>query len=135
MTVSALSPLRVLVVDDEPTVRDLIQDLLTADGHDVETLDDGRQVLARVAATSFDVIVTDMRMPAMSGRALHQALAATHPELARRIVFISGDPLAASTDEVAAEGVHTLAKPFTWEALRDALRAAVESGLERISAQ
>lgn len=133
---SALSPLRVLVVDDEPTVRDLIQDLLTADGHDVETLDDGRQVLARVAATSFDVIVTDMRMPAMSGRALHRALAATHPELARRIVFISGDPLAASTDEVlAAEGVHTLAKPFTWEALRDALRVAVESGLERISAQ
>ena len=131
----SFASLRVLVVDDEPTVRNLIQDLLTADGHEVETLADGRQVLACVAATPFDVIVTDMRMPAMSGRALHQALAAAHPELARRIVFISGDPSAAATDEaLGAAGVQTLAKPFTWEALRDAVRAAVEGGLERVSA-
>ena len=129
------SPLRVLVVDDEPTVRNLIQDLLTADGHEVETLADGRQVLPRVAATPFDVIVTDVRMPTMSGRALHQALTAAHPELARRIVFISGDPVATASDErLAAAGVHTLAKPFTWEALREVLRVAVEGGLERVSA-
>jgi CheY-like chemotaxis protein len=134
--VSLISPLRVLVVDDEPTVRNLIQDLLTADGHEVETLADGRQVLERVAAAPFDVIVTDMRMPAMSGRALHQALAAAHPELARRIVFISGDPSATATDEVlAAAGAATLAKPFTWEALRDALHAAADCGREHVGAK
>ena len=131
-----ISPLRVLVVDDEPTVRNLIQDLLTADGHEVETLADGRQVLARVATAPFDVIVTDMRMPAMSGRTLHHALAAAHPGLARRIVFISGDPSAAATDEVlAAAGVQTLTKPFTWEALREAVRLAVDREREHVGAE
>ena len=122
-----------LVVDDQPNVLSLIQDLLTADGHEVETLNDGRQALARAGAASFDVILTDLRMPSMSGRALQRALAAAQPELAQRLVFITGDPLAAETDEFpAAVGVPTLAKPFTWEELRTALRTAVEGGQERV---
>lgn len=122
-----------LVVDDQPNVLSLIQDLLTADGHEVEALNDGRQALARAGAASFDVILTDLRMPSMSGRALQRALAAAQPELAQRLVFITGDPLAAETDEFpAAVGAPTLAKPFTWEELRTALRAAVEGGQERV---
>jgi CheY-like chemotaxis protein len=134
--VSSVPPLRVLVVDDEPHVLRLIEDLLTADGHEVDTLTDGRQVLARVAATPFDVIVSDMCMPGMGGRALHHALAAAHPELIPRMVFISGDPLAAATDaRLATAGVRILAKPFTWDALRDALRAAVGCEQEQVGAK
>lgn len=133
---SSAPPLRVLVIDDEPHVLRLIEDLLTADGHDVETLTDGRQALARVAATAFDVVVTDMRMPGMSGRALHHVLAAAHPALARRMVFISGDPVAAATDErLATAGARMLGKPFTWDTLRDALRAAVGCEQEQVGAK
>ena len=125
--------LRVLVVDDQPNVLSLIRDLLIADGHEVETLADGRQALARATAAPFDVILSDLRMPSMSGHALHRALATAHPELARRLVFITGDPLAARADDfLALMGTPTLAKPFTWDELRSALRAAVDGGREPV---
>src|SRR4030095_11414572 len=121
--------LRVLVCDDHPNVLSLIQDLLTADGHEVEALNDGRQALARAGAACFDVILTHLRMPSMSGRALQRALAAAQPELAQRLVFITGDPLAAEADEFpAAVGAPTLGQPLPGEEVRPALAAAGGGG-------
>jgi DNA-binding NtrC family response regulator len=131
---AALLPLRVLVIDDDPGVLSLIHDLLIEDGHQVETLDDGHQVLARLAAASFDVVLSDMRMPTMSGPVLHAALEAAHPELARRMVFMSGDTLADGAEEFLSRvGAPTLAKPFTRDALLGALRAAMNG--DRVSAK
>jgi PAS domain S-box-containing protein len=128
----SLPSLRILVVDDEPGVLSLLQDLLTADGHAVEALDDGGLVLARVAAAPFDVILSDMRMPGMGGRELHRALATAHPELARRMVFMTGDTFAAETDDFLTEvGAPAVGKPFTYEKLVEALRAAAEGGRAR----
>jgi two-component system NtrC family sensor kinase len=128
-TAPAPAPLRVLVVDDEPAVLSLIQDMLAEDGHTVETVNDGRLVLERVAAAPFDVILSDMRMPAMSGRALHRAISEKHPHLARRMVFITGDTFAADTEVFLTEvGAPTVAKPFTYDELIQALRTAVERG-------
>jgi CheY-like chemotaxis protein len=129
---ASLPPLRILVVDDEPDVLSLISDLLTADGHTVEAVDDARRVLAKVAAAPFDVILSDMRMPGMGGPALHRALVETHPALAGHIAFMTGDTL--DTDEFFAQvGAPAVAKPFTHDALRAALRAAMggASGAER----
>jgi CheY-like chemotaxis protein len=123
----ALRPLRILVVDDEPGILELLQEMLTMDGHTVETVDDARDVLARVATTPFDVIISDLRMPGMSGGTLHRALEAAHPQLARRMVFMTGDASGEDVEEFLAE-VHapTVAKPFTRAGLVDALRAALE---------
>jgi two-component system NtrC family sensor kinase len=128
----ALPPLRILVVDDEPQVLSLLQDMLTLDGHTVETVDDGHQVLARVAARPFDVVISDLRMPAMSGPQLYRALATAHPQLAQRMVFMTGDTLAADTEQFLAEvGAPTVAKPFTLDGLIEALRAAMDSSRVR----
>lgn len=126
LPVGTLPSLRILIVDDDPAVLTLLDDFLTLDGHTVETVSDGNEVLARVVASPFDVIISDMRMPAMHGRALYRALEAVHPELARRMVFMTGDTSAADTEQFLAEvGAPTVPKPFTFEGLIEALRAAL----------
>lgn len=129
---SVLPPLRILIVDDEPALLSLLEDFLSGHGHTVETVEDGREVLARVAAVPFDVIISDMRMPAMHGRVLHRALEAAYPHLARRMVFMTGDTLGEDTEQFLREvGAPSVAKPFTFEGLIQALRAALDNSRVR----
>lgn len=129
-----LPALRILIVDDDPAVLSLLDEFLTMDGHTVETVNDGNEVLARVVASPFDVIISDMRMPAMHGRALYRALEAVHPHLARRMVFMTGDTRAEDTEQFLAEvGAPTVAKPFTFAGLIEALRAALDGSRVRSS--
>jgi CheY-like chemotaxis protein len=128
LAVSVLPPLRILIVDDEPGVLSLLEEFLSEGGHTVETMDDGLNVLARVAASPFDVIICDMRMPAMDGRALYEALQTAHPKLARRVVFMTGDTLAEDTEQFLSEvGAPTVPKPFTFDGLIAAMRAALRA--------
>ena len=63
----ATTPRHVLVVDDEPSVRRLLNDLLTSEGYLVETASDGRDGLERAASAAYDVIVLDVMLPRMNG--------------------------------------------------------------------
>ncbi len=81
---------RVLVVDDEPAIRQILKRLL-GQVHEVFTADSGlagRQILEH--DQSFDVILCDLMMSEMTGMELHEWLGAHHPELSRRLVFITG---------------------------------------------
>jgi len=80
---------RILVVDDEPAIRSAIKRML--EGHEVVEAgcgDEGRVVLKK--DQSFDLILCDMMMPGVSGMDLHEWLSDTHPQLATRVVFITG---------------------------------------------
>ena len=108
---------RILVVDDEPAIRNVIVRILSA-AHEVVALDDANVALQRVeAGERFDLILCDLKMPQLSGTALHAALVDRAPEQARRLVFISGNRASAATDAGAAD-VPVLEKPFTPAALR-----------------
>jgi two-component system NtrC family sensor kinase len=132
LPVDTLPSLRILIVDDDPAVLGLLDEFLTMAGHTVETVSDGNDVLARVVASPFDVIISDMRMPAMHGRALYRALEAVHPHLARRMVFMTGDTRAEDTEQFLAEvGAPTVPKPFTFGGLIEALRAALDGSRVR----
>jgi PAS domain S-box-containing protein len=85
--------LRVLVVDDEPDVLAMLADLLGREGHRVVTARSGREALARLDSQPIDLIISDLRMPDLDGRALHRLLQERRPELARRLIFLSGDVL------------------------------------------
>ena len=112
--------LRVLVVDDEPMVRTVTAKLLRLRGHDVREADGGPSALGLLADMTFDVVVSDLSMPDMTGRELAAAIRQRYERLP--VVLLTGDTDA----EVESEDISAVVKkPFQLSALIDALRAAV----------
>jgi CheY-like chemotaxis protein len=83
--------LRVLIVEDEEAVRRPMARYLTRRGAEVEEAGDGVEALERLAARPASVILADLRMPRMGGVELYAELEDARPELARRVLFLSGD--------------------------------------------
>jgi CheY-like chemotaxis protein len=100
-------------VDDEPDVASLLADLLKDDGHRVDVVSSGAEALQVAQGRSYDVILTDVKMPGLDGRGLYEQLERACPGLQHRIVFITGDTMAAATRDFLAEtGARSLSKPF-----------------------
>lgn len=117
---------RMLVVEDEPTVAHLIADVLGEDGHNVEIVLDGRDGLHRAAAGNYALIICDLRMPHLDGRAIYRELVAQGSPMRHRLLFVTGDTLAPRTLEfLEKSGLPFLAKPF----LVEELKAVVERAL------
>ena len=117
-----LSP-RILLVEDDPFVRDLVAMMLRDAAFAVDEAAGGRAALELVGAHSApDVLVTDLLMPAMSGRRLADALRSEHPQLP--VLYLSGDDAEIVDDPaVAAGSAAFLQKPFSAEALAGAVNA------------
>jgi signal transduction histidine kinase/ActR/RegA family two-component response regulator len=123
---------RVLVIEDEPSVAHLIADVLAEEGHPVEIVLEGREGLNRAAVGEHDLVICDLRMPNMDGRAIYRELVAKRSPMLDRLVFVTGDTLSPRTMEfLEACGVPFLAKPFLVEELKavvvQALTAAEHS--------
>lgn len=116
---------RVLVVDDEPAIARALRDGL-GDEHDVVIAASGREALALLlgdAPGHFDVILCDVMMPDLDGVELYEALREKRPELAARVVFLTGGAFAAhARDFIARAAVPTLAKPFDIDRVRALVR-------------
>ncbi|MBZ5528403.1 MAG: response regulator [Acidobacteriia bacterium] len=109
---------RVLVVEDEPTVAQLIADVLREEGMHVEVLLDAGDALGRAARRSFDLIICDLRMPGLDGRHFYQALERQGSPLCERFLFVTGDALSASTmDFLKRNRLACVHKPFRVEEL------------------
>ncbi len=103
----------ILVIDDEPLVVALMTDILGLEGYEVETAKNGREALEKIAARSYDVILSDLRMPELDGVGLYRALEKQHSSLLRRLAFVSGTtepPEYASF--LQRTGATVLSKPF-----------------------
>ena len=119
-TITGPSPhARVLVVDDEPAIRDYLARILAHLGYEPVVAADGREALAIVGSDRPpDAILCDHRMAGMSGSAFHDAVSAASPRLAQRLAFMSGDVTSAELLAVAdARGIALLAKPFDSDAV------------------
>ena len=115
---------RVLVVDDEEPVGNLLARLLRDLGHQPVVVSSGAAALEAIAAGGFDLVLTDVKMPGMSGFELHQRIMQFDPELAARLIFVTGDTLSAATQaRIAQSGNPFIAKPFTIERLERLVRA------------
>jgi two-component system NtrC family sensor kinase len=118
----ALAGTRVLVVEDEPALAAAVGEALTDAGFQVDRAADGEEALARVGERSYDLVVCDLKMPRLDGMSFYRAIAVTSPELARRVIFVTGDVAGTDAERFLAEsGCRWLAKPFR---LGDLLRAA-----------
>jgi PAS domain S-box-containing protein len=113
---------RVLVVEDEPALASAVSDALTDAGFVVDRAGDGEEALGCVHERPYDLVICDLKMPRLDGRAFYRAIAATAPELAARLIFVTGDVVGTDAERFLEEsGCPWLAKPFR---LGDLLRAA-----------
>ncbi len=113
-------PARVLVVDDEAEIAELMRAMLEGAGFEVAIAESGAVALELLDAARFDAVVSDLRMPDMDGATLWRELRARWPALARRVLFVTGDTLSAGAEAFLAEaGCASLDKPFARSDLVD----------------
>jgi DNA-binding NtrC family response regulator len=98
---------RLLVVDDEPAVRDLVQALLVHEGHDVETASCAKEALIMIDQRSFDLVFTDYLMPEMNGQELACEIKKRKPSMP--VVLVTGHRPEGTPAELAC----ILHKPFS----------------------
>ncbi len=103
----------IYVVDDEPAVAECLGEVLGQSGARVELFGNGAEALSRIEERAPDVLVSDLRMPEVSGEALLLELGRSAPELVDRVVLTTGDFGAASASETLRRfGRPCLSKPF-----------------------
>jgi PAS domain S-box-containing protein len=113
---------RILVVDDEPDVAEIMAEILESVGHEVEIAHGGLAGLEALGQRDYDLIISDLRMPDLDGRALCERAEALKPGLSRRFLFLTGDTLSPMASEFLLNGPRPyLEKPV----LPDDLRRAV----------
>ena len=118
---------RILVVEDEPTVAQLVADVLREQGHLVDSVTDSQEGLARLAAKSYDLVICDLRMPRLDGQGFFWALVHSGNPAQHRILFITGDTLAPRTQEfLSKHEIPHLTKPFLVEELTLAVNQLLE---------
>ena len=89
---TALSPFRsstILLVDDEPVIANALARLLRRDGYTVDIAANGRLALMKLQERSYDLILSDLRMPELDGPGLYRALETRYPQLCQRFIFPS----------------------------------------------
>ncbi|HTW25247.1 MAG TPA: ATP-binding protein [Candidatus Baltobacteraceae bacterium] len=123
---------RILVVEDEPTVAQLVVDVLREEGHEAEAVLDSQEGLTRVSRASFDLVICDLRMPRLDGTAFYDVLVRTGSPLRDRIIFITGDTLAPRTLEfLERNNLPYLAKPFLVEEIKLAVNRALARAVKQ----
>lgn len=103
---------RVLVVDDEPSICLALKIALTRAGHDVVAVHSGEEAQKRVMTERFDVLIADLRMKDMRGDVVYYVALGAQPHLRHCTVFLTGDITDAATRLIDATGCMLLRKPF-----------------------
>jgi CheY-like chemotaxis protein len=107
---------RILVVDDEPVVQEFLTEVLSEEGHEVETIDNGNDALERLMSEDYDVILLDIKLPGMNGIEIYKQLQKRAKSLARRVVFITGDTMSRDTMSfLSRTSAPHITKPFGTE--------------------
>ncbi|MBC7231731.1 MAG: response regulator [Chloroflexi bacterium] len=108
-----LKPKRILLVDDEQAILDILARVLTTAGYTVDTAGNGQEALQRVACRDYDLIITNVRMPVLDGRAFYRHLCGFYPHLSQRVIFCTGDTADVATQRfLNSTGAPVIFKPF-----------------------
>jgi two-component system NtrC family sensor kinase len=122
---------RILIVDDEEPVRVLTSQVLANFGYEPRTASSATEALSLLEEGSIEAILTDVRMPGMDGIALYREVERRWPELAGRVVIMTGDLENEAVASLLRErGLASLEKPFRLEQLLATLATAVGKTVE-----
>ncbi|HMK34575.1 MAG TPA: diguanylate cyclase [Desulfomonilaceae bacterium] len=119
------SHVNILVVDDDPMVREVVVESIREAGYDVDVCGDGQEALARNAAKGYDLIVTDMRLPGLDGLSLIKKLKSS--KSTTDVLVITGyGSIENAVECMKAGALEYLIKPFTVDQMQMAVRKAIE---------
>jgi DNA-binding NtrC family response regulator len=113
----------ILVIDDEPGIREMLAFALSADDLDVETVESGYLAIEAVQRRKFVVIITDLKMPGMDGAATVAALRRIDPAL--EIIVATAYSAEAATSSLGHEAYAYIQKPFDLGELRQLIDRAI----------
>jgi signal transduction histidine kinase/CheY-like chemotaxis protein len=114
--VAEVSRRRALVVEDEPTVAQLIADVLRDNGFEVKVLLNGREAPEEASSAEFDLVICDVKMPGLDGPHFYRSLVKAGNPLQHKFLFVTGDVLAAQTRQFLEKNrLPHVAKPFRIE--------------------
>ncbi len=125
MSAAAFPRCRILVVDDEPFVRDALKMMLAFDGHEVVTAGAGKQALSELDGGEFDLVITDFAMPGMKGDELAAIIKGRNPSQPIVMVTAYTESLLRSGSQSANCVDLMISKPFLLEDLREAIAKVV----------
>lgn len=122
---------RALVVDDESFLLECLADALGAWGMEVSACSRGDEAVQALEKGDFDLIVSDIRMPGLSGMDLFEWLKANRPAMLRRILYTTGDAFDGRTREFLTDSqVPHLGKPFDLKQLKQSLEHLLETPVD-----
>ena len=113
---------RILVVDDEEVLRELLADILAHEGHQVDTACDGLEALDWLDQHHYDAVFTDLQMPGLDGPSLYAAIRKGQGENLPRVIFMTGSA-DLSADFLRDTREPILEKPFSLSAARGVVKA------------
>jgi two-component system NtrC family sensor kinase len=121
---------RILVVDDEKYILDFFVEVFQMFPMRVDTARDGRSAMEMMERTDYDLVVTDVKMPQMSGRDLFKWITQQRPHLTNRIIFVTGDTVSSETRSFFEDTSNRyLAKPFKIEEVKEVIQQTLESNI------
>ncbi len=116
----------ILVVDDELAIIDILYQVLRAEGHRVDTALNGTVALKKIQKERYDLIISDLKMPGMGGKELFEKIREIDLDLARRVIFSTGDVVSVDTREfLQKSGNNFLQKPFEIETIRKVVQSVL----------
>jgi len=119
-------PICILVIDDEPVIRELLDDVLSRKGYVVDTADNGEVGLAKAQETSYDVVFTDIRMPGISGVEVYRRIKVISPK--SQVIVMTGYGLEEMIQQALDMGAFAdVKKPFDLDAIYELVERALES--------
>ena len=118
------------MVEDEVSVRGILNDVLAFLGHQVESAETGREAMAKLERKVYDLVTLDFRLPDMSASEVWRWLLTRHPDQLARVVFMTGDLVSADTQEFLRQtGRPVITKPPTMERICQVLDEVLEAKL------
>jgi CheY-like chemotaxis protein len=114
---------RALVIDDEPSVRQVLRDFLSFLAIEADEAPSGAEGLARLADARYELVLTDLIMPGMTGMEVAEAVRVKHPAIA--VVVVTGSAMPNVVDGIHQKGFHVLGKPFTLDAFKTTIERAL----------
>jgi two-component system NtrC family sensor kinase len=118
---------RILIVDDEKYILDFFTEIFKMFPMEVDTAGDGLAAMKKLNQNDYDVVITDFKMPQMSGRELFAWIKEKRPHLSRRIIFVTGDTVSTETRLFFENNPNLyLAKPFKIEEVKEAIQQTLE---------
>jgi signal transduction histidine kinase/response regulator of citrate/malate metabolism len=114
---------RILVVDDEAVVAELLSDILEAQEHHIDVAYNGREGLEKIRSCDYDAIILDLRMPDINGQQMYELMAREMPEKLDKLMFITADTVTADVERFLEEVKKPcLTKPFSVQDLLETVR-------------